>query len=324
MRIFLDHILSSSQEVRVRRIVSKFVALSVVFTGIFSLCEANAEPMRLIWKIISPDGSFIGHLYGEVHHVPKSEATIPKSVQKIYDASRFLVMESNAFDSEFFNPSYPEGVNYYDRLTPEALDLLITELSKGTKSKQQLLTLKPKLRPITMNFIHEKGIASLNFSDLIPPITVPGYSHQLSLQVLRDKKLLLTLESPYFYEKAYVPCDTRENNAMLVQSAIDWGKIREIAQFLLQPYDLIREGNLDQLEYINSIQRMHQGWQLYATCSLWVRHSRWRESLNKYVKEGKRDMFIIVGASHVFGQGNFRELMEKEGYKFERAHPVEQ
>jgi uncharacterized protein YbaP (TraB family) len=281
---------------------------------------AYAQPNYLLWKIKAPDGTDVGHLFGEAHRVPKNKSKIPDVLQTIYNTSNYLVVESDISDPNFFVPFYPEGQNYYERLSAKTLDLLLHEKAKhSTKTKDQLLTSKPNLRPMVMHFIDQLTFASINNRDIEPPETVLGYMQQLSAQaVAKNRASLLSLEVPYFYEKAYVPCDKPENNDQLVYAAMEWGKSRLLAEYFLNAYDMLERGDLALFERINAIQRTHPGWQIYAKCSLWVRHAAWRDKLNQYVKEGKRNMLLIVGASHVFGEKNFREFMEAEGYSFIR------
>jgi uncharacterized protein YbaP (TraB family) len=260
-----------------------------------------------LWKSEKNGKEF--YLLGSVHTVKEDLYPLDLQIESAFNKSDKLVLET-MIDS--LNPfamvkmvSYSDGTTLKSRLKPETYKQLMAMAKEEGIPESYLINIKPwyAILVLTISKMEKAGIKA--------EIGIDSYFESKAKE---NKKEILQLETPTEQLK-YLTAFEKMSDDYIDYSIEEMEKVLSDIEDMLKAWqtgdDELMQKDLfelsDKFPEINEINEK----------ILYERNVNMAERIDKMLdNEGK--YFIIVGTAHLLGERSVIDLLEKEGYEFER------
>lgn len=239
------------------------------------------------------------YLLGTIHYLPSS-AEIPSQVEPAYSEATMVSVEARPTNQLAQSLGTLPGRATLSVVLSEAL---YRQLAEAATSVQVDLESSNVLRPVAIatNMLMA-AMRSIGWG--------PGVEARLLERADADRKSVEELEDLNYVTRRIVArgMDTEREYLSLILDALP--TLRADQEKLLEAWS---NGDISALEKLTALDR----YPLVKEVVQKERNRNWLSLLKDYRKSGKR-VLVAVGAAHLVGEGNLRELLEARGAKFEQ------
>jgi len=281
----------------------------VVVVLLLLVLPATAFPQSTLWTVASEQGEI--YLGGSIHLLREGDYPLPREFEFAYAEAEHLMFEADiAADDGVLQQAVlehgllPPGRTLADELSPEVhADLTAWVRQRGIRF-DDLQRLRPWLLTLTLSVME---LEARGFS------SEKGLDQHLEDRARADGKPVSFLETAMDQIEALSALDGEIPDVLVLQFLRDMEIVEDMLDGLIRAW---RGGDLEQLEEIVTREIRETGPEAWE--ALMVNRNRaWLPAIEAAVDSGTTK-FVVVGAGHLVGEGNLRDLLEARGYRVER------
>jgi uncharacterized protein YbaP (TraB family) len=247
------------------------------------------------------------YLAGSVHALPKSDASFPEQLERVYQAADVIVLEvdledMNPLDAVKFittNGTLPADQSLEDVIGAESYPR-ISKLAASLEIPEMVIA---KLEPWAAALVLTQfALSKTGFEANL------GIDMQITERAKADGKPVEGLETVIDQLTVFDARTFEEQTRFLLDSADDAPNLNDDLQKLIAAW---RAGDLRALEK-EFLKERAKSPQLYDAL-LGVRNRQWLPKIEALLKE-ERDYLVVVGALHFVGRDGLLALLKQAGH----------
>ena len=281
----------------------------VVVVLLLLVLPAPALAQSTLWTVASEHGEI--YLGGSIHLLREGDHPLPPEFEVAYAEAEHLVFEADtdADDGALQQAVLeygllPPGRTLADELSPEVhADLMAWMRQRGIRL-DDLQRLRPWLLTLTLSVME---LEARGFSP------EQGLDQHLEDRARADGKPVSFLETAVDQIEALSALEGEAPDVLVLQFLRDMEILEDMLDGLIRAW---RVGDVEQLEEIVAREIRETGPEAWE--ALMVNRNRaWLPAIKAAVDSGTTKL-VVVGAGHLVGEGNLRDLLEARGYRVER------
>ena len=260
----------------------------------------NKDNNTLLWEISGKDLKQPSYLFGTFHILCKDDIQFSANLQTALKASNQVYFEMDLDD-----PKNTLGGMFFMNMKDKTLADLYTveELQKVTKFYKDSL----KMNLSYFNKMKPMMLAALLYPRMMPCKMPSGVEIELMTIAKKEKKEILGFETIEFQSSIFdsIPYGVQAKD--LLKNIDSMNKYKVYFNKMVQTY---KNQQTDSLVAIVNDKTFSDGENNDAL--LKNRNLNWVKQLNTILP--KTNMFMAVGAAHLFGKDGLIDLLRKNGY----------
>lgn len=297
----------------------RYIVFVVLFIGVLLTIflivnnkskEEEKEPTNefsytpLAYKICDNDSCM--HLMGSIHVGDNRVTKFDKIITDIYEGSDYLAVEVDTTDVTVDeNMFLLESGTIDDLVNDEVKEKLVNFSSK------HILFPYDSVKIFTLGYIQ-------NYISLLPTIesglTSGGVDEYFLKLAHKDNKNIISLET---YESQLAFFTDYSNDFYIKQIVYAIDNYDEQKQMMKDLYEAYLSGDKNKIEKILETEEedieITEEDERYNQAMLYDRNESMTENVRRFLNENK-NVFMIVGEAHVFGEGGIIDLLKDENY----------
>ena len=260
----------------------------------------NKDNNTLLWEVSGKNLKQPSYLFGTFHILCKDDIQFSANLQVALKASQQVYFEMDLDD-----PKNTLGGMFFMNMKDKTLSDLYTveELQKVTKFYKDSLNMKlsyfNKMKPMML--------AALLYPRMMPCKTLSGVEIELMTIAKKEKKEILGFETIEFQSSIFDSIPYSMQAKDLLKSIDSMDKYKLYFNKMVQTY---KNQQTDSLVAIVNDKTFTDGENNDAL--LKNRNVNWVKQLKTILP--KNNIFMAVGAAHLFGNDGLIDLLRREGY----------
>ena len=271
--------------------------------------DAKASPAgakHTFWAVPKQSGGTM-YILGSIHFANEDLYPLPAVITQAFEESETLVLEvdmgavqSPSFAFEMMQKGmYEEGDRIQDHISEETFSLLERESERAGFPVSHFLRFKPWY---CGNFLMISALKKHGYNPVL------GVDIHFYREATAADKRVIGLESPEFQLGLLSGLSEKEADEFLFQALTELCDIRAFADSLLRMWRL---GDTERLGAL--IAESFEGADDLYEVLFTKRNLAWVERLTG-LAESPGDLFVVVGAGHLVGEGGLVDLLSKAGF----------
>lgn len=290
--------------------------LSAIFLLLPPLTRAESEP-GLVWALTGKSNTV--YLAGSIHLLREADHPLPETYEHAFEDSRVMVVEVD--EKQMSHPSamagmlkkalYPQGESLQKKLSRETLDVITAADGHVTAALQAMSAYRPWFAAMTLT------LTELTKIGVRPEHGAEAYFTRKAVKVEKGGMPIESLET--IEEQIALLADlTPEQQDVFLRMTIQ--DLDTVEKMYLDLIRLWRQGRATELD--EKLNRQLNEYPEIKNRLLLERNRNWLKKIRDDYAKRDKNIFILVGAAHLVGEGGLVGLLEEEGWTVGRLGSV--
>ncbi len=280
------------------------------------LTYAETDP-GMVWALSGKTNTV--YLAGSIHLLREADHPLPETYERAFKDSQVMVVEVD--EKQMTNPSamagmikkarYPKGESIQNHLSPETLEVIGAAEENVAATIQTMSAYRPWFVAMTLT------MAELSKMGVTPAHGVESYFSGKKEKEGNKRKPIESLETVEQQIALLADLTPDQQDVFLRMTVQDLASVEKMFLDLIR---LWRQG--DTVELDAKLNHQLNDHPEIKNRLLLERNRNWMKKIRDDYAKRDKNIFILVGAAHLIGEGGLVELLETEGWKIERVRNV--
>lgn len=269
-----------------------------------------SESAPSFWKVEGEENTV--WLFGSVHVLTEDHYPLADNVEEAFKASSYLVVETDVINVDpqvqqqmmISAGMLPDGTSLKDVLGEERYARAQTLAQENGYDLEQMEMLRPWLIALVL---------SLTELERMGYTAGQGVETYFLNRASEEHKSIVELETLQFQISLFDDMERETETAFLMQTLEEIQDLEAQMESLMAAWE---SGELDELEetMLADFADYPEVYERIVT----DRNRDWMDDLTRFLDEGDKDYFVVVGALHLVGDEGVVNLLREEGYTVTR------